>query len=307
MTVSTYSWMSARSSADAATFRKFAVGIHAAFLAAGWVQTSDTGQGDVTTMTVPTANTAAGYEVWRLNDALQSTAPVFVKIEYGRATNVPIVWITVGQSTDGAGTIGNVLFARTQAGAPGSNSNNATEYPSYASGDGSSIAVVMWAGSWSTASSTSDFFFVVERSRDSSGNATGDGFLIVIGKVGANAVVIGNGGSSGSMMTSSPYLNAAMPQSINAVATSTGSTLSKDGVTAPVLPVPCMAPGVAPWVSNLLVAVHPGDAGSTSVIQAATINGATRTYRAWTAFSSAGVIPCGTSTSVIVPAIGWAV
>ena len=42
-----------------------------------------------------------------------------------------------------------------------------------------------------------------------------------------------------------------------------------------------MAPGVTPWVSNVVVCVSPGDAGATSVIQAATINGATRTYRAF--------------------------
>lgn len=70
-----------------------------------------------------------------------------------------------------------------------------------------------------------------------------------------------------------------------------------------------MAPGVPPWVSNVVVAVHPGDVGATSVIQVATINCSTRIYRAFTLYDQyTGVVGCGISTaSRVRPAIIWAV
>lgn len=79
-----------------------------ASLGALWTQTTDTGQINWTTVTRPTvASTAAGYEIWQLNDSIGSSAPIFAKIEYGVAltTAEPQMWITVGPSTNGAGTL----------------------------------------------------------------------------------------------------------------------------------------------------------------------------------------------------------
>ena len=52
------------------------------------------------------ANTFAGYEIWRFNDAFQATKPVFIKIEYGVAAVVdrPSLRVTASSATNGAGT-----------------------------------------------------------------------------------------------------------------------------------------------------------------------------------------------------------
>ena len=66
------------------------------FATAGWVQTADTGQINMST-------SMSGYQIWRLNDSLQSTAPWFMRITYGAvgaAFNFQF-----GQATDGAGNL----------------------------------------------------------------------------------------------------------------------------------------------------------------------------------------------------------
>lgn len=307
--MSTFTWMSAPDISSTAAFRKWVQGIHDAFAACGWVQTEDSGQAVLSSLAVPTTGqTAAGYEVWRLDDDLQSVAPLFVKIEYGRghATNNNLeVWVTVGQSTNGAGAIGSELLARSALVANTSHAGLAPELPGYASGDGHSICLIPWPG---FVTNNVSWCMVIERSRDEHGTATADGFLIVAGQ-GAKAVtVIGNGGSVSSRSSSGAGLPVLLPYTVNGTTASAASTLSNDGVHAPVLPIPCIAPGVKPWVSNVIVAVHPGDAGALSVIQAATINGETRTYRAWPAFGSP-TAPVFTSwpqqTPRIWPAILW--
>lgn len=73
------------------------------------VQTSDTGQINTSTVTRPGGtNASAGYAIFRFSDTLQATAPVFIRMDFGNAANAttqPQMWITVGTSTNGAGTI----------------------------------------------------------------------------------------------------------------------------------------------------------------------------------------------------------
>lgn len=305
--MSTFTWMSAPTISSDAAFRKWVQGIHDAFAACGWVQTADTGQAVISSLTVPTSTSAsAGYEIWRLDDELQAEAPLFVKIEFGRGVgspgDYPDAWVTVGQSSNGSGVIGNVLAAREQFAWQGSATGSATEITGYASGDGHSICLVPWPG---FVASRASWCLVIERSRSSDGTPTTDGFLIVSGWT---VTVVGNGGATSSRSSSGDVLPVVLPYRINGAAASTSSTLSSDGVHAPVLPIPCLAPGVGPWVSNVIVAVHPGDAGALSVIQAATINGRTRTYRAWPGFGSPAA-PIATNapaqSSRIWPAILW--
>lgn len=83
----------------------------------GIIKTSDTGQVNLTTMTFPGANnTAAGYEIRRFSDALQATAPIFMKIEYARGggTFGFDIFLTLGTGSDGAGNITGIKYSRTQ-------------------------------------------------------------------------------------------------------------------------------------------------------------------------------------------------
>lgn len=168
-----------------ADFRAFCQGIHNALLGVGClVQTADTGQINTSTVTRPGTSTAAGYEIFRFNDALQATAPIFVKIEYGvgAAVDRPALWITTGGSTNGAGTIagssggGGRLGVATTLIAKAAGSF----LPAVASGDGGrfSLAFHMEAGSVMSFAMTV-YFLGVERTRDSTGAYTADGWVTV--------------------------------------------------------------------------------------------------------------------------------
>ena len=92
-----------------AAFRTWGSAISSALTTIGLTNTSDTGQINWTTVTRPTANTMAGYEIWRFNDTLQSTRPIFIKLEYGTGSNVlyPHMVASIGTGSDGAGTLTN--------------------------------------------------------------------------------------------------------------------------------------------------------------------------------------------------------
>lgn len=278
-----HTWNSAPSLADAATFRKWVQGVHDAFVAAGWVQSADTGQTDIVSLAVPgTNNTYAGYEVWRLDDTLQATVPIFVKVEYGRggATTAPLLRLSAGSGTNGSGTLTGVLFAPLSVGNTGV---TATEYASYGSGDGSSLCLILWPGF----ASTPAVAFVLDRSREANGTPNGSGFLISMSGMSSTMktnVITASGADPTAGCATSIFLGYLSFQ-VNNLAGSTVSTLSEDGVTAPVVPIPCFGPGVQPWVTPVVVLVHPGDAGVSTLVDVE-IGGVTRTYRAFPLFNA---------------------
>lgn len=98
-----------------AAFRAWCQGIAAQLVIAGLVKTTDTGQIDNTTILKPsTASAPSGYEIYRFNDTLQATKPIFIKIEYGcgSLTDYPGLWFTVGTATNGSGVLGGQLGIR---------------------------------------------------------------------------------------------------------------------------------------------------------------------------------------------------
>lgn len=169
-------------STDAA-FRAWGAAFNAMLAAAGLVQTSDTGQINWTTVTRPgTGPNAAGYEIWRFNDALQSTAPIYIKIEYGCGTNstIPAMWITVGTSTNGAGTIPDpVHTTRTQT------HISATPYTGthgrWACHAAGFLGVAFhYSQSVATPNSGAHFAFMVSRFCDADGTPNGNGFVVTM-------------------------------------------------------------------------------------------------------------------------------
>lgn len=97
-----------------AGFRAWGLELSGRLATAGLVQTADTGQINWTTATRPGSNAYAGYEVWRFNDALQSSAPVFIRLEYGTSNNTgtPALRVTVGTGSNGAGTMTGVVSSQ---------------------------------------------------------------------------------------------------------------------------------------------------------------------------------------------------
>lgn len=108
MTTSTFT--SPMDSDTDANFRAWGSQISAQLAAVGLTQTADTGQINWTTASISGYPGIVGYEIWRFNDAAQAAAPVFAKVGYGAdgAAN-PHMSLTVGNATDGAGTITGAL------------------------------------------------------------------------------------------------------------------------------------------------------------------------------------------------------
>lgn len=90
-----------------AAFRVWGLQVNAALAAAGLTQTSDTGQINWATVTRASANTDAGYEIWRWNDTQHATRPIFLKMRYGSASvnDRPRMWIDIGEGSNGSGSL----------------------------------------------------------------------------------------------------------------------------------------------------------------------------------------------------------
>lgn len=149
----------------------------------------ETGTGIVTAQPVATVRTASTlppsanvtlYEVWRMNDSLQGTMPVFLKIQIGDNNNSgPAFYISVGAATNGAGTLtgGNVTGANILQAGQTTNSTSTT--PTYMSGDTNRLCGVFWPG----LATAPGGFFSIERSHDSTGVDTGS--YVIVSTMGA--------------------------------------------------------------------------------------------------------------------------
>lgn len=104
------------SNATTATFRAWGSALSAQ-IGTMLTRVPQTGDIDWLTVTAPANGAyAAGGEVYRFNDSLQSTAPIFIRFEYGtQSATASCLRATVGKSADGAGNIGGVLLSPTVA------------------------------------------------------------------------------------------------------------------------------------------------------------------------------------------------
>jgi hypothetical protein len=199
MTTNTYSTVIAHTTD--AEFRAWGSALAASMQACGLVQTADTGQINWTTVTRPAINVAAGYEIYRFNDALQATAPIFMKIEYGTSSTAtfPNIWLTVGTGSNGSGTLTGQSSTRNTVARALASSSTVTAFPTYVCVKNGSLAVILKAGS---SSSLPDALavFAVCRTTDDTGAETGDGYTVfrrqsgngVAGAVVAQAVSVSN-------------------------------------------------------------------------------------------------------------------
>lgn len=148
----------------------------------GWVQTADTGQINWTTVTWPLANTTkAGYEIWRMADTLQATAPIYMKISYGRgssATNFSL-WVQFGTGSSGAGALTGTLSTEYQASIGSSDTAGVTS-TCYFSGDTNRLCMVLW-GNNPTASGARVIVISIERKKDATGADVAGGLYIHVG------------------------------------------------------------------------------------------------------------------------------
>lgn len=163
--------------ASDAIFRAWSKFISDVF-ALGWTDTAATGEINFATVTAPAgASASQGFKVYRMNDTLQATKPVFIKIEFGSgaAAAIPSIWVTIGTTHDGAGTIGGtILLARLQI---SSTANSAVvQTDSYGSAANNRVCFGMWLNS-----ANIPLWFSLERTKDSTGADTNEGLLFNYG------------------------------------------------------------------------------------------------------------------------------
>lgn len=176
-----------------ALFRAWGSGIATKIQATGIVQTADTGQINWTTVLTPnTSNMKRGYEIYRFDDALQATRPVFMRIDYGSSSGgstIPQIWITVGTATDGAGNIGaHASFPNSFIG--GSTTTVWTVSIAWqstlnnplwiSSDDKASLCIAGWMNTQGGTNPTyGGGLLLVERTRDWDGAFNGEGVLVI--------------------------------------------------------------------------------------------------------------------------------
>jgi hypothetical protein len=141
------------------------------FASGGLVNTNQSGTINWNTVQRPLATSqSVGYEIWAFNDSLQTTAPVYFKIEYGSNTiqaQAPQYRITVGTAHDGSGSLIGVQHTTTR-GFGSQASISGTLFPCFMSADTNRVTCAMWLGAGGNIETT----FGIERSKDATGADT---------------------------------------------------------------------------------------------------------------------------------------
>jgi len=163
-------------------FRAWGSAVSAAIATAGFTQTADTGQVDWSTVTRPSAGTTPHYEIWAFADTLQATRPVMMKVSYGSGSSATRPWMSVelARATDGAGTLtGTTTGPLVSSYADFSPATDTIT--SYIAGGGNWLTMCLWPGGSTGGGTGSALVLVIDRTRDGTGAATGDGVLLAGG------------------------------------------------------------------------------------------------------------------------------
>src|SRR6266436_1190027 len=168
-----------------ANFRAWINEINNALIAFGWVATADTGQINFSTVTRPTAASVyQGYAMYKMGDSLQSTTPVFLRIDFGTSASadVPGIKFQVGVGgTDGAGNITGIIMAQVTTGTTGI-TPNASNFNCRSSGNSSAFRMNFW----STVLSNQGWTLMIERDKDANGVDTALGINVIWAYVNGN-------------------------------------------------------------------------------------------------------------------------
>lgn len=208
-------------------------------------QTNDINWATVAAPTV--AGNFAGSEVYRLNDALNSTAPLFFKFEYGSiasSATTPAIRLTIGKGADGSGAITNVLQSAINV--VSCNSASATTSNCYISnGDGSGFVFSLQPDQPNVAGG----FCCVERSRNSNGQPTSGAVMLSFQAFGTSTGHT-NRFIAYNLETTLAADNTGLFACPLALSTDIGVT---NGAVAQFFPVACIAPNGTTWRSRMLL------------------------------------------------------
>lgn len=156
--------------------------VTALFTTIGLTQTADTGQINPATVAAPGAvNTMQGYVIGRFNDTLQSTAPLFFKLEFGSgsasATN-PQMYITIGTGSNGSGTLTGTLSTRVCVNLTNVTGNSGTSFTSRFCYN-ATLGVFWFVFKIGIVTNSAAGCLVIGRSNNSSGVTTADGAYVL--------------------------------------------------------------------------------------------------------------------------------
>lgn len=256
-----------------ATFRAWGSAISAQFAAIGYVQTSDTGQINWTTVTDPGASTDAGYEVWRFNDSLQGSAPIFFKLYYGTGTttNGPRLRVEVGTASNGSGTLSG-----TGSGTVHTVVNLAASGPlgitSALSSDGSGLC---FAHQPETTTTSARCFFSIDRFRNASGVAQSGGFGLTYMASSSSTASMVSVDTANAAVDTRTAMPAVLPSLTGSDTTNRSSLLNNELFFYPTLLL--SADGI--FYSKMTSWYWARDAASSAVLDVEDALGATRTLR----------------------------
>lgn len=262
-----------------ASFRAWAQRVHDVLVAATCLtQTSDTGQVNLTTMTRPSAGTMAGYEIFRFNDALQATAPIFIRIEYGTggSATYPGISFSVGTATNGAGVISSPILSNGYL--PNSMSGSGSSAPAteiFVSADAHGF--MLGLSQFSASSATDMGFLGVERACEADGTARADGLLIVTSR-GITTYRAALFASPTLFTEGVPFNLPASMKGTGAYSSDAAISITSDALVAPVMPFVVMVHGAKTWMSRLLACVANTDGPAGDFIDV-DLFGVTETYR----------------------------
>ena len=139
--------------------------------------------------TTGTATIQPAFEIFVSTDTLSLSDPIYVKLEmYSGVSNASSMRITVGTGgTNGFGSL--VAPTTTPATATGATADTTNLRPCYASGDAGSFRfVILMPIGLASPDTAQGLWFVVSRSRDNSGNATGSYVMNWVGSLSGGIV-----------------------------------------------------------------------------------------------------------------------
>lgn len=172
--MTTQSWSTVVDHTSDAAFRTWGLELNTKLGAAGALQTADTGQINWSTVVRGSANTAAGYEIWKL-----PTGNLYFKIEYGTAsTSNPALWVTIGTGSNGSGTLTGQLSTRSGLGMTNGTSLNSTttNYTSYLCVTNSFVGLAWKCGNSANRGDSPVAMFSAGLTVDSTGTPTSVGY-----------------------------------------------------------------------------------------------------------------------------------
>lgn len=178
--MATATFTSAPTNTTDAQFRDWGSKFSAALAAVGMVQTADTGQINWSTVLAPTAvSLKMGYEIWRFNDSLQATHPLFLRFDYGSNSSAkehPAIYFAIGKGSTGAGVLTGAYTNMASAVSQTFTTSTTTTTSYVSSVDGSSLCWSLWPA---VVFGQNSCMFTLERQRNSSGAPAGNSWGIV--------------------------------------------------------------------------------------------------------------------------------